>query len=222
MDERDRNETVERYRTRYEQFGYEPRTLGWNKGRQHVRFAAVLELIGRDFASIIDVGCGFGDLFGYLKEIGWRGEYIGYDICPELLDEGRKRFGPDGARFECVDFSSNAFDVRADVAVAIGVFNHKLQSDNWEFVRSTLAAMWKRTDVAIAADFLSATADKPHEHLFHVDAGRVLEHGLSLSRRASLKHDYMPFEFAMAVWHDDHFDPASPVFAPYQKHLADE
>lgn len=221
MLERDRDETIERYRTRYQQFGYDPRTLGWNKGRQNVRFAAILEMLGAEFKSILDIGCGFGDLFAYLKGIGWRGDYIGYDLCPELIEEGRKRFGPDGARFECGDFSSSATDVRADVAVAIGIFNHKLHGDNWEFVRSTLYAMWERTNVAIAADFLSATADKPHEHLFHIPASRVLEHGLSLSKRAVLKHDYMPFEFSMAVWHDDSFESGCPIFAPYQRHISE-
>ncbi|MGE3315787.1 MAG: class I SAM-dependent methyltransferase, partial [Planctomycetaceae bacterium] len=168
MLERDREETIARYRARYQQYGYDPKTLGWTKGRQHVRFAAALELIGEDFGSIIDVGCGFGDLFGYLKGIGWRGDYIGYDICPELLDEGRKRYGADGAQFECLDFSTTPPQVLAQVAVSIGMFNHKLQGDNWEFVQSTLKAMRQTTSDAIVADFLSTTADKPHEHLFHV------------------------------------------------------
>ena len=34
MLEEDRAEAVERYRARYRQFGRDPRTLGWNKGRQ--------------------------------------------------------------------------------------------------------------------------------------------------------------------------------------------
>src|SRR3990172_3106137 len=127
MLEHDRSETIARYRERYRQFGYDPRTLGWNKGRQQARFAAVLDALGRDFASILDVGCGFGDLFGHLTTLGWRGDYLG--------------------------------------------------GDNWEFVRNSLGAMWERTSVAIASDFLSATADRPREELFHVDAGDVLKLG---------------------------------------------
>ncbi len=216
MLERDRTETVARYRERFAQFGYDPRTLGWNNGRQEIRFAAVLELLGRDFRSILDVGCGFGDLFGHLTQLGWQGDYLGVDICSDLLEEGRRRYGSQGAKFECVDLSTEPLDFRAEVAVAIGVFNHKLQGDNWEFVRGTLGAMWQRTSVAIVADFLSATADRPHEHLFHVEAGRVLDLGLSFSKRAILKHDYMPFEFCVAIRHDDGFASDYPVFAPYR------
>ena len=214
MLEHDRSEAVARYSERYRQFGYDPRTLGWNKGRQQVRFAAILDVLGRDFASILDVGCGFGDLFGHLTALGWRGEYLGVDICPELLEEGRRLYGAQGAKFECLDLSAEPLDFRAEVAVAIGVFNHKLQGDNWEFVRQMLRAMWERTSVAIAADFLSATADRPHEHLFHVDAGDVLKLGLEFSKRTVLKHDYMPFEFCLTVWHDDRFSPECPAFGP--------
>ena len=88
MLEEDRVETRARYAARFREFGYDPRTLGWHKGRQRVRFAAALEAVGTQFDSLLDVGCGFGDLFGYLRERGWQGNYLGLDICPELLDEG--------------------------------------------------------------------------------------------------------------------------------------
>ena len=219
MLERDRYETIERYRAATSSSATtRARSAGTRGGRTSTsRQSSTCSAASSK--SILDIGCGFGDLFGYLKGLGWRGDYVGYDLCPELIEEGRKRFGPDGAQFECADFASSAADVRADVAVAIGIFNHKLHGDNWEFVQSTLKAMWGRTHVAVAADFLSATADKPHEHLFHVPASRVLDLGLSLSKRAVLKHDYMPFEFSMAVWHDDSFEPDCPVLAPYRKHI---
>lgn len=216
----DRAAAVERYRARYQKFGYDPRTLGWNKGRQRARFAAVLNTVGTQFGSVLDVGCGFGDLFGYLTERGWKGAYLGVDICPELLDEGVNRFGPMGAKFECLDLSAEPLSFTADVAVAIGVFNHRLQGDNLEFAGQTLGAMWKHSTHAVVADFLSSTADRPQPDLFHADAGTVLQLALSYSKRARLEHAYMPFEFLVAIWHDESFAADCPVFEPYRKHVA--
>jgi SAM-dependent methyltransferase len=215
MLEQDRAETRARYAARYGEFGYHPRTLGWHKGGQQVRFAAALEAVGTQFGSLLDVGCGFGDLFGYLRDRGWQGNYLGLDICPELLDEGRNRFGPRGARFECVDLSCESLSFSADVAVALGVFNHRLNGDNLEFVAQMLHAMWAHSTQAVVLDFLSTTADRPKPDLFHADPDVVLRRALGYSKRVQLDHSYMPFEFLLAIWHDDSFTDDCPVFAPY-------
>jgi SAM-dependent methyltransferase len=215
MLEEDRAETRARYAARFGEFGYDPRTLGWHKGRQQVRFAAALHAVGTQFGSLLDVGCGFGDLFGYLRERGWQGDYLGVDIVPELLDEGRKRFGPRGARFECIDLSSESLAFSADVAVALGIFNHRLKGDNLEFVAQTLHAMWAHSTQAIVVDFLSTTADRPKPELFHADAEVILQMAVGYSKRVRLDHSYMPFEFLVAIWHDDSYSEDCPVFAPY-------
>jgi SAM-dependent methyltransferase len=215
MLEEDRAETRARYAARFGEFGYDPRTLGWHKGRQQVRFAAALHAVGTQFGSLLDVGCGFGDLFGYLRERGWQGDYLGVDIVPELLDEGRKRFGPRGARFERIDLSSESLAFSADVAVALGIFNHRLKGDNLEFVAQTLHAMWAHSTQAIVVDFLSTTADRPKPELFHADAEVILRMALGYSKRVRLDHSYMPFEFLVAIWHDDSYSEDCPVFAPY-------
>lgn len=212
MLEEDRAEAVERYRARYRQFGHDPRTLGWNKGRQHVRFAAVLDTIGMQFESVLDVGCGFGDFFGHLSERGWKGSYLGIDICSELLEEGRRQFGPMGARFECVDLSSDSLPETADAAIAIGVFNHRLRGDNRAFIAEMLHAMWNHSKRVVVADFLSDTADRPRPELFHAKPDEILRMALGLSKRVRLEHSYMPFEFLAAIWHDDSFSPDCPVF----------
>jgi SAM-dependent methyltransferase len=35
--------------------------------------------------SVLDVGCGFGVLPGWLAEAGWSGGYLGVDVCPEFV-----------------------------------------------------------------------------------------------------------------------------------------
>jgi SAM-dependent methyltransferase len=215
MLEEDRAQTRARYEARYREFGYDPLTLGWHKGRQRVRFAAALDAIGTQFGSLLDVGCGFGDLFGYLADRGWQGKYLGLDICPELLEEGRQRYGPRGAQFECIDLSAEPLAFNADVAVGIGVFNHRLKGDNLEFITQMLHAMWAHTTQAIVIDFLSTTADRPKPDLFHADADEILRMALGYSKRVRLDHSYMPFEFQVTLWHDDSFSTDCPVFAPY-------
>src|SRR5260370_22080559 len=119
MQDQDRKDLYERYRKRWEQYGFDSRTLGWNKDCQWVRFEAVFEgLREEDFASVLDVGCGFGDLLGYLRSKGWRGRYIGVDLMCQVIGEARKRHITDGAaEFFCGDMTRLDQSWRSDLAV---------------------------------------------------------------------------------------------------------
>src|ERR1700680_3801966 len=123
MWDEDVTELRNRYRERFAQYGYDPRTLGLHKHGQRARFAAVLEgLRDQDYSSVLDVGCGFGDLLDHLRRRGWQGRYTGVDLVPELIDEARRRHDKDdAASFECADVTVAAREARAVMAVAIGV-----------------------------------------------------------------------------------------------------
>jgi SAM-dependent methyltransferase len=215
MEERDLEETRERYRERWLQYGYDPRTLGWNKGLQSVRFLGAVEsLRPEEHASVLDVGCGFGDFLSFLRGRGWTGSYRGVDVVPELIDEARRRHGADGA-FECRDASAGPITGKSAMALAIGMFNHRLRSDHWAFVEETFAAMWNATTHVVVVDFLSTTADQRREDLFFADPCDAFALGRKYSRRLAIHHGYMPFEFQLKVWHDQAFDVKAPAFSPY-------
>jgi hypothetical protein len=118
-----------------------------------------------------------------------------------------------------VDLTAADIDFHADIAVAIGIFNHRLHQDNLAFLWQMIVAMWRHTTVAINADFLSSTADRRRHDLFYAPVGDVVQAGLALSKRVVLHHGYMPFEFNLTVWHDDSFTVEAPVFKPYLKYV---
>jgi SAM-dependent methyltransferase len=213
----DRAETVARYRERWRQHGYGPKTLGWDKGRQRVRFCAALEgLAEEDYASILDVGCGFGDLLDFLRERNWHGQYLGVDIVPELIEEAQKRHASERARFSCEDVSANSRTESTTMAVALGVFNHRLVQDNREFVRTVLSRLWECATRVVVLDFLSSAADARSDNLFYADPCEVFNLARRFSRRVVIHHGYMPFEFQVKLWHDDAFSVEAPTFSPYR------
>ena len=69
MNSKDVNLYIERYNQRLDKFGYSPESLGWGGGkeRQFVRFKALTEIGVEKHDSLLDVGCGFADLYEYLK-----------------------------------------------------------------------------------------------------------------------------------------------------------
>jgi SAM-dependent methyltransferase len=217
MRDEDLSGTRRRYAERYATYGYDPRTLGWNKGRQRVRFAAATEgLRPEDCGSVLDVGCGFGDLYAFLRADGWQGKYLGLDIVPELLQEARNRFG-DGADFAELDLTRERPEGSWDLAVALGIFNHSLGPHHIDFVNAMLEAMWESTTRVVVLDFLSTSAEQRRKDLFYADPAKIYGLASRFSRRVAIHHAYMPFEFQIKIWHEDSFDATCPIFPPYKR-----
>jgi SAM-dependent methyltransferase len=219
MWEEDKAEVRERYRSRWQAYGYDPRTLGWMKDCQWVRFKAAFEgLAEEDFGSVLDVGCGFGDLLYYLRYHGWKGRYVGIDLVPELVHEAGVRHGDDSAaEFICGDVGTLTYAPPCDLAVAIGVFNHVVKQGNRDFIQATLDRMWALSARSIVCDFLSTSSDpdRRKSNLYYGDPADMYQVATRYSRRIMIHHAYMPFEFQLKIWHDDSFSLSEPVFSRY-------
>ena len=82
---------VLRYSERYQQFGVNPKTLGWDSNsNQNVRFLNAINSVNVNSKSILDVGCGFSDFYSFLQSYYGKTsdfEYYGVDINPKLIAE---------------------------------------------------------------------------------------------------------------------------------------
>lgn len=219
MDDQDRAGTVEKYRKGYAEHGYSPKTLGWDKGRQDIRFEVLLSFFEFRGKSILDIGCGFGDLNRILsRENGDSYQYLGVDLVGELIDEGRRHYRQENIRFLNADFLEYPFKETFDIVVASGIFNHKFDSgENDLFVERVLKKAWSLCTEGFAFDFLSDKVDYRYDHTYHNNPERILGLAYGLSRNVSIRNDYMPFEFCLYVGKDDSFDRADAVFNIHKK-----
>lgn len=202
-----------RYKKRYREYGYDPRTLDWDKGKQIMRFSILTSQYDFHGKEVLDIGCGFGDLNRVLlPATGGEYRYLGIDLAEPLLSEAQSRYGSDRVHFSCGDFL--AMDVpEADYAIASGIFNLKLQeSDNYVFIEQVMRKAFYLCRAGFAFDFLSDKVDFRKENTFHTSPERILALAYSLSRNVILFNNYMPFEFSMFVFKDDSFDPGCTIF----------
>jgi SAM-dependent methyltransferase len=203
-----------RYEERHAAFGYDERTLGWTKGRHKVRYEALLAHWPAETRSVLDIGCGFGDMADYCRESGrgdWR--YTGVDIVPALIVEGRARHPEADLRLH--DMDVDALPSPYDVVVASGVFNHRLK-DNLGFIERAFEKFAGAAQVGFAANFMSPAADIRYDALFYADPGVIFDFARRFSKRIAIRHDYMPFEYTVQVFMDDAFQPDRVVFEPYE------
>jgi SAM-dependent methyltransferase len=215
MDTRDRDASIQTYRSLVEQFGPVPQALGWGVcPRQAVRFSVLWdELRHWPDASVLDVGCGFADLCTYLRAQGWRGEYRGIDLVPEMVAIARSRH-PD-ADIRVLDLTVAGPLVSADFVYEAGIFNYRLPSgQEKEHATVMLQHMFQTARRAVVCDWLSAYVDFRRPESCHWDPDFVVRAGRALTRRLRLRMDYLPFEFAVILYKDDSVGP-NRVFAAY-------
>lgn len=206
MDIEDKKKYIERYTDRFNVYGHDPRSLGWggDLNKQNFRFsvmAAVGDLQGK---SILDLGCGFGDFYGFLKSRAWEGEYLGIDIVPVLLETARRKW-PE-AKFKEMDvLNASESELEADYVIASGLFGAKIQGygGNENYIKLMLEKMLKMCRVGLAVDFISTYVDYQQPLNYHTQPEWVFRIAKEMTKRVCLRHDYMPFEFCLYIYKQD-------------------
>jgi SAM-dependent methyltransferase len=184
--------------------GATPRGVDWSSAdSQELRFTQLLKIGGAGIVrSINDYGCGYGALAARLRRDGYDWRYCGYDVSPEMV---RAAVAVHGAERDARFTSDRASVVPADVTVASGVFNVRLQAADadWEaYMRETLDEIASLSVLGFAFNALTRHADpeKMRPDLYYADPGRWLTYCLDrYSRRVALLHDYPLFEFTVLV-----------------------
>ncbi len=207
-------EMIARYSKRYNQLGYDVKTLGWGSvEQQQDRFEQVVnELEIAENNTVLDIGCGFGDFLSLLKaqKIRFK-KYIGWDINPELITEAQKIWSNSDldTEFEVKNIGELGIsNTVSDIAIMLGVLNLNLKNkiDNYEYSFQFIKNAFSCVSKVLVIDFLSTqfTPDYPKEDfVFYHNPSKMLEFALSLSSNVVLKHNYAPIpqkEFMLFIY----------------------
>ena len=200
----DVSETVARYYAgRLAAHGATPRGVDWNSAEsQELRFTQLLTVCRGDLdASILDYGCGYGALAARLRSEGFSGEYVGFDLSPEMVHAASTV-----QRLTNCRFTADAKTLRpADYVLASGIFNVRLDVGNadWErHIHATLDAMAALSTNGFAFNMLTryADADRMRPDLYYADPAAWLTRCIErFSRDAAVLHDYGLYEFTTIV-----------------------
>ena len=128
--------------------------LGWESPEaQKLRFDAFLDNIDAKGKTLLDVGCGLGNLLEYTTEKELDIRYTGVDILGKMIDCANAK-GLDGT-FHCIDiFDSNPFGKESfDIVYASGIFNLDL-GNNSEFFADAFCRFYSLSKEIIAFNLL--------------------------------------------------------------------
>jgi SAM-dependent methyltransferase len=196
---------IQRYNERLHDMGETPQALGWRDSRQQeLRFKILAEIGSLEGVSVLDIGCGFGDLLDYFNA-SERGvvSYTGTDLNPALIEVAQKRHMQAQARFLATTDLSQFETGSLDYVFLSGLFNFKIQ-DNTGFMQDTARESFRIARKGVAFNLLGSYVDFKDDHLFYHQEQQVFEFAKSLTRFVTLRADYPLYEFTVYLHQPAH------------------
>jgi SAM-dependent methyltransferase len=185
--------------------GDAPEAVHWRGVTQRYRFKVLTEIADLETASILDYGCGKGDLLPYLVEQGYRAQYTGFDINPELIALGRRKYP--AARFEVKDIEQDAVDEQFDYVLISGIFNNRV-ADNWSMMTAVLRRAFACARHGLAFNAISTYVNFEDSAMYYADPAEVFRFCMSeLSRNVTLRHDNLPYNYSVYVYRKPEWKP---------------
>ena len=175
------------------------KSLGWtNEDSQLQRFAALIEVGNLNNRSILDIGCGYGAIKGYLDKHFFGFNYIGIDQMPEFIAEARCLYGQRPNCYFCqADFTAQALP-KVDYVLASGVMSYR--SQEIDCYDSMIRKMYEAAGEALAFNMLDVTKFPHHEFLTGHDSEKVLAYCKTLSPRVRLIKGYLEDDFTVLMY----------------------
>lgn len=195
----DRKRIQDYYESHLKKHGiYDPQALSWSSPEaQLVRFQALLEVGDLENQSILDVGCGLGDLYQFLKLNFDSFSYLGVDLVPALIKKAKIKY-PE-AKFiakDILEFPQKTFDY----VLSSGAFSFKVKNHKKVYFKM-IEKIYSLSKKATAFNMLDREGHVDDDLFAAYDRGEILSFCQALSPKVRLINDYSPQDFTIFLYH---------------------
>lgn len=184
------------YNDSFAKYGNDPRSVHWSgEISQNVRFEVLTNIAALAGRSVLDVGCGLGDLYKFFvtKEISV--DYAGIDIVPGFIERAQERF-PE-AQFILGDVST--IDGEYDYIFASGVLNLTVENGK-EYYFRMIEKMFFHAKYGLAFNMLNEDAHPTNETYIAYNVDEVRNYCETLSDKVEVISGYLPQDFTVYMY----------------------
>jgi len=205
------NALKEHYARKFSEFGATAKGVDWGKDEDVLlRHKMMSGLIindnyrtsdGQSQPSLLDVGCGYGGFYEYLRSIGLNVSYTGIEVVQQMVDYGKAAYP--SATFIEGDFLDKA-DLRFDYVVCNGILTQKLSTsilDMDRFANNLIRKMFEAANKGLAFNIMSTKVNFMVNNLYYRHPADVLTFCLNeLTSKVRLEHSYALFEYTVYLY----------------------
>ena len=197
LSQRDHQRILDFYQDTHSEYGdRDVRSVHWNNLHDQItRFRALLQVEDISGGSVLDVGCGLGDLYKYLLQSEIAVEYTGIDIVPGFIFSARQRY-PQG-NFEIADI--NDIKQSYDYILASGALSFKVE-DNQQYYQNIIKKMYQLADKAVSFNMLDNRIHTDNETYAAYSPIEVADFCSTFANRVEVAVDYLPQDFTIYLY----------------------
>ena len=189
------------YAGRLDRYGQTPEASDWGSFEsQEARLRIMAQMVAFPGKRILDVGCGLGNLFGFLEKGQIDCDYMGVDIVPEVVDAACRAY-PKGS-FQVLDILEQRPPGPFDLVCLSGTLNLRIENHG-AWVREMVEKMFEIAREAVVFNLMSLHADFTDPQYYYADPVKLVSHAFSLTRNLVLNHGYMPHDMTLVLKKDE-------------------
>jgi SAM-dependent methyltransferase len=183
---------------------YSAEALHWkNETSQFLRYDIFSQIGELEGASLLDMGAGLGDLYGYLKKKGYRKiNYLGVEVLPDFVKSAKEKY-PD-ARFLVGDLLSFKPDKKYDYVISCGALNVKI-GDMERLVKKAIKRLFDMCNTGCAFNLLSENARFKDSSLYNYNPLKIIKYCMQLTPYITYRHDYLDNDFTIFMYKRQRF-----------------
>lgn len=199
MDFVDRSVIYRFHRERIEMFGEGTTSaLGWKEdASQLARFEILAQIGDMSDLSVLDAGCGHGDLRGFLGDKYPKLRYAGIDQMEEFLDVAISRFGdlPDTTFYLGDCWTAELPNM--DYVLACGLLAYR--NSDPVFIYKMIDKLFNSSRLGLGFNLLKNVKD-PEGILVNYDPQVILQYCRKLTPKVVLREGYAPDDFTIFMY----------------------
>jgi len=188
----------EDYEDSFKRFGPGPKALlWWDYRSMAVRFRELVREVPVADKSIMDAGCGMGDLLPFLYAKAERFRYTGIDKSADFIEVAKQRY--EGHEFRIGDPFNKKIGMY-DVVLSSGVMNGNVP--NWLVKRKRMIEnLWEQTGEVLSFNMAGGLRPMAHDSLIaYADAREIFEYCRDFTPRVILRTDYLKNDFTVTMF----------------------
>jgi SAM-dependent methyltransferase len=171
---------------------------------QPVYYNSILKKLN-NVKSLLDVGCGQGDLFEFLKINKIDLKYKGIDVSEKMVSFAKNKHKND--LFENISLLDMDQNNTFDAVLCIGAFNLKVfkKQEQIDYLKKSVEKLYLLSNRVCCFTLLSKHGCeylKNEKDLFYYEPWEVLEYCLNLTSSVTLDHASIPIEFIVTLYKD--------------------
>ena len=181
--------------------------VGWSSESHAKRLNKIIEIGDLNNRSVLDIGCGLGAFYEFLKSKNITTDYYGYDVSDKMIEAIKLSYPEIKEKIHLHDILTDETELNYDYIVSIGSINLFLdEKTNYGMVLKMLDKMYQHSKIGFAFSMTSALSRKKNKDTFYYDHKIIINHISTYCNNFKIDHSYLPHDFTVFGYKNDFYN----------------